>query len=117
MGAFAIRGQVDGLGPVLSAMKSLKLGVRNRGIRRGVAKASRRVAKAAKALAPVDTTTKGLEVKGLYKKSIGSKVSVKGDRVVGVVGPRRGFKTQVGTRKRKGKKSNAGDPVMQDPAN
>lgn len=112
---FSIRGEVSGLGPVLQAMQGMKLGVRNKALRRGVTKATRLVRKAAKALAPVDTTTVGLTEKGVYKKSIDVKVSVKGDRVVGIVGPKR-MKVQTGVRRRKGKKSEVGEAVYQDPS-
>lgn len=116
MGAFSIHGEVSGLGEVLTAMKGIKLGLRNKALRRGILKAGRRVAKAAKALAPVDTTTAGLMERNVYKKSLTAKVSVKGDRVVGIVGPER-KRVQVNVRRRKGKDSEVGDPVYQNPGN
>lgn len=89
MAGFTIKGEVQGLGPVLAAMRGMKLGMRNRALSRGITKATRVVRKAAKALAPVDTTSQGLLTKGAYRKSIDLKVSVKGERIVGIVGPAR----------------------------
>ncbi len=112
--SFVIKGSVDGLGPVMLALNSIKLGVRNRAMRRALTKAGRLVTKAAKALAPFDVTTEGLTVKNLYKKSIIAKVNVKGDKAYCIVGPKN-IKVQVGVRKRGGKKSRPGDPIYQNP--
>lgn len=100
---FTIRGEVSGLGPVLQAMQGMKLGLRNKALRRGITKASRLVAKAAKAKLHTKSGN------NILKKSIGAKVVVKGDRVLGIVGPRNGFKQQIGVR-------HDGSPVYEDPA-
>jgi HK97 gp10 family phage protein len=115
MAGFTITGTVDGLQPIINRMRGFKDGVKNRALKRGLTKVGRLVKKSAKALAPVDTTTQGLTVKGLYKKSMDFQVSVIRGTVVVKIGPKSN-KQQVGTRKRGGKKSKPGDPIFQNPA-
>jgi hypothetical protein len=86
---FAIKSELTGLEDVLRNLRGVKASVRNRALRTGVTKVSRRMAAAAKA--KVDKRT------GLVKKSIGSKVKTYKNRavVVGIIGPRTGFKQRV----------------------
>ncbi len=59
-----------------------------RGAKRGVTKANKLALAAAKATLTRNRT-------GLLRKSLGDKVSVNGDVITGVVGPRRGFRTTI----------------------
>lgn len=122
-----------GVDAIINRMAELKKGVRNKAMRAAMRQSAQLVKKSVKNLAPVDTTTSGLMVKGLYRKSIGVKVITIGRKigktsggkfitlepgdVAAIVGARRGFKQQVNTQKRAGKKGPEGTPVYQDPAN
>ena len=81
---------VLGIEGVQEHLEGLKESVKKKFLRGAVAKASRIIAKAEKALVPVDT--------GTLKKSIGSRVYSK-KNVAGVIGARRGFERTIGKRK------------------
>lgn len=120
--AFRAKAEVEGLRELVLALDHLKNAVRNRILRKAVGDGARIIAKAAKQKAPVrskaDAPSNITPLK-LLKKSIGSKVKVyrNSGKVVGIVGPRTGFKTQIGSRVRKGKKSKPGDPIYENPTN
>ncbi len=78
-----------GLEQTNQALDKAAMKARRKGTRRGITKATRVVAKAAKA--------KARKVSGLLKKSIGRKTrTYKGTgKAVGIVGPRVGFGTEV----------------------
>lgn len=98
---YKIRGKIAGLPEVMKSLERVKEGVRARILRRPMGKVARLIAKKAKALAPRRF--------GLLRKSMGSKVKTyKGGAVVAVVGPRTGFRTQVGSKR-------DGTPVYADP--
>lgn len=84
--AFAIKGEIAGLKDVLKRLHRLKQGVRNRVLRPAVTKAVKPIAKHAKHLAPWRT--------GMLRRSMGWRVMAyrRTGTVVGIVGPRSGFK-------------------------
>jgi HK97 gp10 family phage protein len=86
---FTIKAQIDGVKDMLAALDGLKKAVRNRILKRAVNKGIKIILKAAKGRAPRES--------GLLKKSLGSKVKVyrSSGVVVGIVGPRKGFKGEV----------------------
>lgn len=109
--SFAIKTEIKGLDGLLKKTKLLKNPVKaqQNACRRG----GRVILKAAKPLCPEDTDPH-LSEKGLLRKSLGVIVKVyKKVRVIALIGPRRGFRRQVGT-VRRGKR--AGLPIYQDPA-
>lgn len=110
--AFGITGRLEGMEALFRRLKRLKQGARNRILRRALPAGTVGLLKLAKQLAPVDDGQTG--VPGLYRKSIGRKVSTEGGGVVVRIGARTGFKAVIRTRVR-GKL--AGQPVYQDPAN
>lgn len=116
---FSIKASVS-IGPAMARLSGLKMGRRNAILRTAATKASRLVAKTAKAkLAGIRKAQKkqGMVRTGLLQKSIGAKVKAfSSGVVVGIVGPRKGFKQQVGVRTKGGTKSKKGDPVYHDPA-
>lgn len=109
MASATISGRVTGLEDLVGRMHGIKRGIRNKLLRKATSKAGRAVRKIAKANCPVNTDPH-LTVKGLMKKSMGLRVkATRSGAVVGVIGPRKGFKAQVGTRR-------DGRPIFQDPA-
>jgi HK97 gp10 family phage protein len=100
--AFAIRGKVDGLEDLKRALAGVDGRVRKKALRKGVNAAAGVILKRARQKVPVRL--------GLLKKSLGRKVKVyrKEGAVVGIVGPRTGFRRQVGTTK-------DGRPVFENP--
>lgn len=140
--AFKVHCQIDGLKELIGRLTGLKMKMRNKILRTATTKAARLIAKKAKQKCPVRMTggqvarqAKRLRKEGiaappkiaaasnitplkLLKKSIGQKVKTyKSGVVVGIVGPRKGFRAEIGKRVRKGKKSNVGDPIYADPVN
>jgi HK97 gp10 family phage protein len=120
--SFAIKAVVtsDSLTAALRRLNGLKPGRRNAILRTATTKSTRIIAKAAKGNLSARRKTQkkeGIARLGLLQKSIGIKVKVYNNAVVGLVGPRKGFKQQVGVRKKGGAKSKTGDPIHHDPAN
>lgn len=118
---FGIRAEIDGVRETVANLMGLPQALRNRVLRPAVTKASRRVAKAAKASRGLANSAwfYGPVTVGLLRRSIIHKVktySRNGGTIVGVIGPQTGLRMQVGTRRRQGKKSNVGDPIYYDPA-
>jgi HK97 gp10 family phage protein len=113
---FSITGKVDGLKPLMLTMDRLKRGPKNRILRKMVNRGSAIESKAMKAKAPlwssIGDSTLAARARGILRKSIGVKVVSYAKAVVGLVGCRTGFKTQIGVRKR-GK--NIGQPVYFSP--
>lgn len=99
---FVIRGRVGGLEETIKRLDGLKRRVKNTILRKAMRRATAIVLKAARGNCPKDT--------GLLRKSLGSKVKAyrQSGVVVGLVGPRKGFKQEV-TRKGGGKMQ--ADPV------
>jgi HK97 gp10 family phage protein len=85
----AVKVQVVGLDKALRALQDVEKKVRNRAARKAMDAADKIVLAAQRSLVPVES--------GLLKKSLGKKVKVfRGSgTVVGIVGPRKGFKTFV----------------------
>jgi hypothetical protein len=109
VGAFSFRPKVQGIDQVLKRLDGTKRGVRNGVLRPAIGKGCTVALKAIKAKCPTDTNPH-LSVRGLLKKSLGKKVkAARSGRIYGLVGPRRGFRTQVGV-------SKTGKPKYQDPA-
>ncbi len=115
--AFAIKAKIDGLAPLLRRLENVKRGTRNKILRPAVTKAARIVNNAAKTAVKPGKTGRQKTRNGILKKSLGVKIASYETTVIGVIGPRKGFKTQVGVRTRGGTKSNVGDPIYEDPAN
>lgn len=115
---FRIKGRIDGLGDLYRSMEALKKGAKSRVARKMTNAGSTLILKAAKRNAK-NTGSNGWVSTKVLSKSVGKKTKTysKSGAVVAIIGPRKGFKTQVGTRKRGGKKSSPGDPIMHDPAN
>lgn len=112
----SVRTVVSGVDTIQRRMKKLRDKVQTQSLRRGLSAISGATVKAVKAMAPADTTTEGLTVRGLYRKSIGRKVKVTRGKGYALVGARRGFKTQVKVTRRAREGKPAGSPVYQDPA-
>lgn len=110
--------KVDGLKPLLVTLDRVKKGAKNKVLRRAVRKSSSIVLKAAKVKCPQRIDASGYrkenKSRGLLRKSLGIKIATYPKAVVGIIGPRRGFKTQIGVI-RSG--PNAGKPIFEDPAN
>lgn len=88
-GGFKVGGKLSGPAQVEAELLALKQSVRNRLLKPGLGKATRAIAKAVKAAAPVGPA-------GQLKRAVGSKVFVSSRRgVVGLVGARTGFKIVV----------------------
>lgn len=111
-----IQAKVTGVEACLRKLENIKQSVRNKAERKMVTKASVPVVKAGKAHAPVREKSGGIKVVGTTRKSWGKKIKKGKHGYMAVIGPRRGFKRQIGTRLRGGRKSKAGDPIMHDPA-
>lgn len=91
--SFAIRGKIGGLGDVFRKLDGVKNALRNRILRAAVGDGMKVVLDAAKAGAPRDS--------GLLRRSLGRRVKVYRNSgvVVGIVGPRTGFKEAVATKR------------------
>lgn len=136
--AFAFKFTLDSarMHETLARLDGLKMGRRNVILRTACTKACRILAKAAGAKLRDrrrEQKKQGITRNGLLKKSMGYVVRVYGNKVVGVIGPRNGFKTQIGVRTRGGAQrtveivrrkytktvtvqTKKGDPIFEDPA-
>jgi HK97 gp10 family phage protein len=104
--SFTIKGKIDGLDSLFRSLDGFKAGVRTRVVRKMTEAGSLPILQAARRNAP--TRTKNL------KKSMGRRTKTYSSGVVVVaIGPRVGFRTQIGVRKR-GKRK--GEPIYHDPA-
>lgn len=105
---FTIRAQLKGVDDLVRQLDALKRG-RSRIMRKALTKGAKLIVAAARRKVPTRY--------GLLKKSLG--VAIRsyrgGERLVAVIGPRAGFRVQVGTVVRGGIKSKPGDPIMADP--
>ena len=106
----------DTLDGVIKTLRWLPTKLADKILKKAVGVASRKLAKAVKNGLPVRT--------GILKKSIGVKIKrYKNTKIiVGVIGARKGFRTQVGTYKRDSRKSakyphKKGDPIYVNPVN
>jgi hypothetical protein len=111
-----VHAEIEGLAEIQARIRELGGPSVRRILRPGVAKGTRVIAKALKQLSPVRKTRRG--EKGSYrgkqlKKSQGQKVKTYKGAVLGIAGPRTGFKLVIGTRVR-GK--HKGKPITYDPA-
>lgn len=109
--------KVTGLQESMTQLAGMVRAVRNKYLRKAMNAAGTIVLKVMRRLAPVEVGRDELSRNRskVLKKSLGRKVKAyakKGVMIV-IVGPRRGFRKQVGVRKR-GK--NVGQPVYYDPA-
>jgi HK97 gp10 family phage protein len=115
--SFSIGAKVD-VKAVMLVLDRVKQGTRGKVLRKNVGKCSRIVLKASKAKCPVRTDNSGFrkenKTRGLLKKSLGVKVATYSKAVVGIIGPRKGFKAQTGTIK---SGPNKGKPIFEDPSN
>lgn len=86
---FKISGKIEGLADVLRALDGVGKKVRKKALRKAVTKAARTVLWAAKATVKKKT--------GLLRRSLGQRIKVyrESGAVVGIVGPRTGFKQEV----------------------
>jgi HK97 gp10 family phage protein len=91
--------EIEGVTQTLNAFALLGNRIRKKGVRRAVTKTSRSISKIAKSNAPRET--------GLLKKSIGQKVKTyPSGNVVGIIGPRYGFRRAVKVKiSKRGKRS------------
>lgn len=132
MASTTIRAEVDGLADVMKKLDGLKRRIRGRVLRQAVRAGSGIILSAAKKRVKAvshSLTQKALgqlavedlellDRVGLLRNSLGVKMVVRRDgSALAVIGPRRGFKSQIGVRKRSGKFSQKGDPIYEDPAN
>ncbi len=101
---FAIKAKLEGLDRALALLRELPKKLAKKTLRAGVNQATKLLLSEAKSRVPPST--------GLLRKSLGRKVKVYKGAVVGIVGPRKGFKIQVGVRMRG---PNKGTPVYMDP--
>lgn len=112
-----IKAEVTGLRELTAKLQKIGKGA-TKVARKMATKGSQILAKEIKRRAPIGQSLIGnkkgkLVAAKLLKKSIGSKVKVYRGIAVGIIGPRKGFRTQIGVRIR-GK--NKGQPYYQDPA-
>lgn len=111
-----IKFKIEGVEHLTSRLKQVKESVRNKWLRRAVDKATRIARKEIRQR--ILTGKSGWEATNTYKKSLTIKIKNYGDgKIIGIVGPDRADAVQVGTRKRDGKKSKAGDPIIHRPGN
>ncbi len=103
---YTVRGRIDGLPGLLRSLEGLQDKLRKKTLKDAIGAASKVVLWEARRRAPRGS--------GLLRKSLGRKVKVYRNSgvVVGIIGPRTGFKIQVGVRIR-GK--NAGKPIYANP--
>lgn len=106
--------QVTGLDEAFAQLADLTKALRGRILRGAMAAGGRVAARMVKDLVPVEVGTDALSRarSKTMKRSIGIKVVTRNGVVIVIVGPRRGFKKQVGVRTR-GKAK--GQPVCYDP--
>ncbi len=90
---FVIRGKITGLGDAFHKLDGVKTAMRSRILKLAVGDGMRVILGAAKSAAPQDS--------GLLRRSLGQKVKGYRDSgiVVGIVGPRTGFKESVTTKR------------------
>jgi HK97 gp10 family phage protein len=101
--------EIHGVDPLLAAFKDLKESIRKRILRKAMAQGAEIYVEAVKARAPV---AKESAVPGLYQRSIGTVGKSKKGILTFLIGPRRGFKVQIGVSSR-GKRK--GKPMYQTP--
>lgn len=109
-----IRAEWTGLNEMFATVNTLRKNVRNRVLRPAVSAGGQKVLTAMRRKCPVDKgTRKDGKPMRLLKRSLGKKIKTYpgGGTVIAIVGPMKGFRTQVGVRKR------TGTPFYQDPAN
>lgn len=114
--AFRRAVEIQGLKPTLRSLLVFKAGTQRKILRPAMNKGTRLLAKILKKLVPVrKSVSSNMSYKGgQSKKSMASKVKTYKETVVGIVGPRKGYKLQVGIRVR-GKSK--GQPFYTDPIN
>lgn len=94
-----VEAKILGVPEVLAQLETLKRTARNKHVRKGVNDGTKLLLKVIKAKCPQET--------GLLKKSLGRKVKAYKSAIVGLVGPRRGFKREV----RVGNRTEIRDPA------
>src|ERR1041385_8283137 len=88
--SLAIKARIEGLEPLIFRLNLLKQGPRNVILRRAVDRGNKILLKAARG----NLKAYGFTTKSLLYKSLGSKIAVtRKGIVVGIVGPRTGFKS------------------------
>ena len=93
--SLAIKARIEGLEPLIFRLNLLKQGPRNVILRRAVDRGNKILLKAARG----NLKAYGFTTKSLLYKSLGSKIAVtRKGIVVGIVGPRTGFKSVKGLR-------------------
>lgn len=103
--AFAIRAEIDGLPKLIRQLEGLRKGVRNKILRPAMRKSVSIVNKAAKGLVQTNGT-------GQLKRSLGVKVFIgRGGAMIGIVGPRPGYRTTTKTSDRRALRDFAGFKV------
>lgn len=121
MAGFQIRMTVEGLDPLLRRLDKLNRNVRNKVLRYAVRaggnlynRAARAACKRVQVGASVADHVKVYNRTGLLRRSLGVKITIRrSGNAVAVIGPRVGFKEQVGTVSRG---RNKGQPIYEDPA-
>lgn len=113
---FKVEARFDDLKPLLDRLGQLPRKLARKALRRAVTIATRKLARAAKDRA------KGFKRTGTLWKSLGSKVKVyaSSGAVVGIVGARQGFRTQIGVAKKDSAETTryprkTGDPIYANP--
>lgn len=112
--AITIGMKLTGAAEIVQRLEGLESVTREKILRKAITTAIKPIEQHAKALAPVSHDPK--LVPGLLRRSIGSiiKTYKNSGLVVGIVGPRTGYRTQLGERSRG---RSAGKAYYQDPAN
>jgi len=89
---FAVSGKIEGLGELVKRLAGVSAAVRKKLLKQAINAATRAVLREAKALAPIGETK-------LLRRSLGRKTKVyrHSGTVVGIVGPRVGYKTAIRT--------------------
>ena len=113
---FKVEARFDDLKPLLDRLGELPRKLAKKALRRAVTIATRKLARASKDRA------KGFKRTGTLWKSLGSKVKVyaSSGAVVGIVGARQGFRTQIGVAKKDSAETaryprKKGDPIYANP--
>jgi HK97 gp10 family phage protein len=116
--AFQTKYRIDGLDTLLRRLDGLKRSLKTRILRAATRAGASLYNKAAKAAVKPGRTRDAETRTGLLKDSLGIKMTVRrSGTAVAVIGPRVGFKKQIGLTTRAGKGGPVGTPIYEDPAN
>lgn len=115
--AQTIKGKIEGLDQLMARLKWIPQKMRKKVLRKAVGKAASIISKEIKRSTPVrdrKRVSANITPVKLLRKSIAQKLKAYPQFLIAVIGPRKGFRRQIGVRVR-GK--SAGQAIYEDPAN